>query len=71
MESLGPGGALPVNTWGGQMSAGRLHGYLQIHEACLQLRGDAGERQVAPQPEVAVVSTGANHFTGCLLLATG
>jgi acetyl-CoA acetyltransferase len=64
-------GELPISTGGGQLSAGRLHGYLQIYEACLQLRGDAGERQVAPQPEVAVVSTGANQFTGCLLLATG
>ena len=64
-------GELPISTGGGQLSAGRLHGYLQVYEACLQLRGNAGERQVAPQPEVAVVSTGANHFTGCLLLATG
>jgi acetyl-CoA acetyltransferase len=64
-------GDLPINTGGGQLSAGRLHGYLQVYEACLQLRGDAGERQVNPQPEVAVASTGANHFTGCMLLSTG
>ena len=25
---------------------------------------------VSPQPEVAVASTGANHFTGCMLLST-
>jgi len=64
-------GELPVNTGGGQLSAGRLHGYLQVYEACVQLRGEAGERQVSPQPEVAVASTGANHFTGCMLLSTG
>lgn len=64
-------GELPINTGGGQLSAGRLHGYLQVYEACLQLRGDAGERQVNPQPEVAVASTGSNHFTGCMLLSTG
>jgi acetyl-CoA acetyltransferase len=64
-------GELPINTGGGQLSAGRLHGYLQLYEACLQLRGAAGERQVTPHPEVAVASTGANHFTGCMLLATG
>jgi acetyl-CoA acetyltransferase len=64
-------GELPINTGGGQLSAGRLHGYLQVFEACVQLRGEAGERQVTPQPTVAVASTGANHFTGCMLLSTG
>jgi acetyl-CoA acetyltransferase len=64
-------GELPVNTGGGQLSAGRLHGYIQLYEACLQLRDGAGERQVKPVPEVAVVSTGAGHFTGCLLVSTG
>ena len=64
-------GELPVNTGGGQLSAGRLHGYIQLHEACLQLRAGAGHHQVKPVPEVAVVSTGAGHFTGCMLLSTG
>jgi len=64
-------GELPICTGGGQLSAGRLHGYLQVYEACLQLRGGGGDRQVTPQPEVAVASTGANHFTGCMLLSTG
>ena len=39
-------GLLPLNTDGGQLSAGRLHGYGFLHEACVQLRGEAGERQV-------------------------
>ncbi|MFD2580368.1 thiolase family protein [Novosphingobium colocasiae] len=32
-------GELPVNTGGGQLSAGRLHGLGHLHEACLQLWG--------------------------------
>jgi acetyl-CoA acetyltransferase len=63
------GGDLPLNTGGGQLSGGRLHGYGGFHEACLQLRGAATGRQVDPRPEVAIVSSGAEHFTSCLLLA--
>ena len=47
-------GVLPLNTHGGQLSAGRLHGYGFLHEACVQLWGEAGERQVPGDPEVGV-----------------
>ena len=61
-------GALPLNTYGGQLSAGRMHGYWLLHEACLQLRGQAGERQLARRPEVAVAAAGGGPIAGCMLL---
>jgi acetyl-CoA acetyltransferase len=61
-------GELPISTGGGQLSAGRLHGYGALLEACIQLRGDGGARQVPGAPEVALVTSGAETFTSCLLL---
>jgi acetyl-CoA acetyltransferase len=61
-------GELPISTGGGQLSAGRLHGYGALYEACIQLRQDGGARQVPDRPEVAVVTSGAESFTSSLLL---
>jgi acetyl-CoA acetyltransferase len=61
-------GQLPLNTHGGQLSSGRLHGFGFLHEACTQLWGEGGERQVAGEPEVGVAAAGGGPLAGCLLL---
>ena len=63
------GGVLPLNTFGGQLSAGRLHGFGHFHEAVVQLRGSAGERQVEGA-QVAIVSNGGGPVAGCALLTS-
>ncbi len=55
-------GKLPVNTDGGCMANGEpigASGLRQVYEICLQLRGQAGERQVPNKP-----STGYTHVYG-------
>jgi acetyl-CoA acetyltransferase len=73
--AIGRAGVLPLNTAGGQLSGGRLHGFGLIHEACVQLRGQGGERQVYRRgtsvPEVAAVSNGGGPIAGTLLLTRG
>lgn len=68
-ERIGPDGVLPLNTYGGQLSAGRMHGYWVLHEACQQLRGIAGPTALPKRPEVAVVSAGGGPIAGCLVLS--
>jgi acetyl-CoA acetyltransferase len=53
-RTINPGGRMPLNTSGGQLAEGRLHGLSYVSEAVLQLRGGAGERQV-PNARTAAI----------------
>jgi acetyl-CoA acetyltransferase len=61
-------GDLPINTNGGALSAGRMHAYGQVHEACIQLWGRGGQRQVQGEPKVAALCTAGGPLGGCMLL---
>jgi acetyl-CoA acetyltransferase len=61
-------GQIPLNTQGGQLSGGRLHGFGFLHEACVQLWGEGGARQVPGDPQVAVAAAGGGPLGGCMLL---
>jgi acetyl-CoA acetyltransferase len=66
------GGRLPINTDGGLIANGEpigASGLRQIHEICLQLRGDAGERQVPGDPRVGYTQVyGAPGVGACTIL---
>jgi acetyl-CoA acetyltransferase len=61
-------GELPLNTFGGQIGAGRLHGFGFAHEAVVQLRGKGGARQIPADPKVAVCASGGGPLATALLL---
>jgi acetyl-CoA acetyltransferase len=67
-------GRLPVNTDGGLIANGEpigASGMRQVYETVLQLRGDAGERQVAGDPTVGFTQVyGAPGVSACTLLTT-
>lgn len=66
-ERISRTGQLPINTNGGQLSGGRTHGLGYVHEACSQLWGRAGKRQIADH-QVSVVASGGGPLAGSVLL---
>jgi acetyl-CoA C-acetyltransferase len=68
------GGRLPVNTDGGCLANGEpvgASGLRQVYENVLQLRGDAGARQVPNDPKVAYTHVyGAPGISGVTILST-
>ncbi|RFU40471.1 thiolase family protein [Actinomadura logoneensis] len=55
--ALGPGGSLPTNTGGGQLSGYYMWGMTPVSEAVIQARGDGGDRQ-APNDVILVSGNG-------------
>ena len=68
---LGPGGKLPLNTGGGQLSGYYMWGMTPLSEAIIQARGQGGERQAEARDIVLVSGNGGvldHHAT--LVLGT-
>jgi acetyl-CoA acetyltransferase len=55
---LGPGGPLPTNTGGGQLSSYYMWGFTPLSEGVIQARGHGGERQVEKHDVVLVSGNG-------------
>ncbi|WP_198430742.1 thiolase C-terminal domain-containing protein [Rhodococcus rhodochrous] len=60
-------GELPINTFGGSLSEGRLHGIGHWIEATLQVQGRAGARQISNAENVVVATGLLNHGSGAVL----
>jgi len=59
--AIAPGGKMPVNTSGGQLSEAYFMGLTQLTEGAMQIMGRCGERQLGPQtrtkePEIILCS---------------
>jgi acetyl-CoA acetyltransferase len=64
------GGRMPMNTNGGLLAEGYVHGMNTVAEAVLQVQGRGGTRQ-APRHEVAVVTSGALMDGSAMVLTRG
>jgi acetyl-CoA acetyltransferase len=70
--AIGIGGRLPVNTDGGCLANGEpigASGLRQVREIVVQLRGQAGKRQVPGEPKVGFTHVyGAPGVSACAVL---
>jgi acetyl-CoA acetyltransferase len=67
--ALGPGGALPTNTGGGQLSGYYMWGMTPLSEAVIQARGAGGARQATKNDVILVSGNGGilDHHSTLIL----
>jgi acetyl-CoA acetyltransferase len=67
---LGPGGSLPTNTGGGELSGYYMWGMTPLSEGIIQARGQGGDRQVTKHDTVLVTGNGGSlSYHACLILS--
>jgi acetyl-CoA acetyltransferase len=67
---LGPGGSLPTNTGGGELSGYYMWGMTPLSEAIIQTRGQGGQRQVSKYDVVLCTGNGGTlSYHGALILS--
>lgn len=54
--TIAPDGPHPMNTSGGNLGEGRIHGFAHVYETAIQMMGTAGDRQL--DLEVGLCETG-------------
>ncbi|MBI5946520.1 MAG: thiolase family protein [Chloroflexi bacterium] len=66
---LGPGGSLPTNTGGGELSAYYMWGMTPLSEAVIQGRGQGGDRQAKNDVILCTGNGGTLAYHGALILS--
>jgi acetyl-CoA acetyltransferase len=67
---LGPGGSLPTNTGGGELSGYYMWGMTPLSEAIIQGRGAGGERQIAKNDVILCTGNGGSlSYHAALILS--
>ena len=64
--AIGKGGSLPINTSGGNLSDGYIHGMSHIVEGVRQMRGESTSQ--VPEAETCLVTSGLPIITGAMIL---
>jgi acetyl-CoA acetyltransferase len=66
---LGPGGSLPTNTGGGELSAYYMWGMTPLSEAIIQGRGQGGDRQAKNEMILCTGNGGSLSYHAALILS--